>query len=71
MIRTLLIAGVALSLAGSALAQSSDYPPCKTKDQDHCTVTKSMGKHHKMHKKMAKEEKKAEDKAAAKPADKK
>jgi hypothetical protein len=70
MIRTLLIAGVALSLAGSALAQSSDYPPCKTKDQDHCTVTKSMGKHHmKAHKKAMKEEKKADD--AAKPADKK
>ena len=69
MIRTLLIAGVALSLAGSALAQSSDYPPCKTKDQDHCTVTKMMGKHHKAHKHMMKAEKKADD--AAKPADKK
>jgi hypothetical protein len=67
MIRTLLIAGAALSLAGSALAQSSDYPPCKTKDQDHCTVNMHMGKHHmKAHHHAMKKAEKAEAAAADK-----
>ncbi len=41
------------AMAGSAaLAQAStDYPPCTSKDQDHCTVTpggmhKAKAKHH-------------------------
>ena len=39
MLRILLAAGAALSFAGAAIAQTpADYPPCKKKTDDHCTV---------------------------------
>jgi hypothetical protein len=67
MLRILLAAGAALSLAGTAVAQTpADYPPCKTKADDHCKVMTSghmkMKAHH--HHAMAKAKPKA---AAAAP----
>jgi hypothetical protein len=72
--RMILLAAASHShaMAGVASAQTSDeYPPCKTRAQDHCRVVGHMAGHHKMHQKMHhKTMAHHKAKTAEKPADK-